>query len=61
MTIDLSTPFAHWIIIGLVIIGLVVVIRFLWRHILRYIFHFLFSVLGIIALLAFLHYVLHLF
>jgi predicted exporter len=61
MTIDLSTPLAHWILVGLVLIGLVVVIRFLWQHILRFLVHIVLSLLGIIALLAFLHFVIHLF
>ncbi len=61
MSIDLSSPLAGWILAILVVIGLVVVIRFLWQHILRFIVHIVLSIAGILAILAFLHYVIKLF
>jgi hypothetical protein len=57
----LSWSLSGWIVAILVVIGLVVVIRFLWQHILRFIVHIVLSLAGIIAILAFLHYVIHLF
>jgi hypothetical protein len=61
MSIMLSWSLSGWIVAVLVVIGLVVVIRFLWQHILRFLVHIVLTIVGIIAILAFLHYVIRLF
>ena len=58
MYIDLSNlaPYT-WILAAiLVIILAIVVIRFFWRHILKYLLQGCLAVVGIIILLAILHY-----
>lgn len=60
MTIDIasitSNPIVLWGLIALAAIVVFVVIRFFWRHILKYLFHGCFVILLIIALLAVLHF-----
>ena len=60
MNIDFSAiPYNQivwWILIGLGVVVAVVVIRFFWRHILKYLFQGCLVILAIIALLALLHY-----
>jgi len=60
MNIDFSAiPYNQivwWILIGLGVILAVVVIRFFWRHILKYLFQGCLVILAIIALLELLHY-----
>jgi hypothetical protein len=60
MNIDFATiPYNQivwWVLIGLGVILVFVVIRFFWRHILRYLFQGCLVILAIIALLALLHY-----
>jgi len=60
MSIDLSTFFssnAVWLILAAVgIIVAFVVIRFFWKHLLKYLFQGCLIVLGIILLLALLRY-----
>lgn len=60
MNIDFSAiPYNQivwWILIGLGVILAVVIIRFFWRHILKYLFQGCLVILAIIALLALLHY-----
>ena len=60
MNIDFSAiPYNQivwWILIGLGVILAVVVIRFFWRHILKYLFQGCLVILAIIALLALLRY-----
>ncbi len=45
-----------WVLIGLGVIVAFVVIRFFWKHILKYLFHGCLVILVIVALLALLHY-----
>ncbi len=62
MTINLSQlgPYI-WIVAAiLAIIVVFVIIRFFWQHILKYLLHGCLSILGILAVLAILHYVLKL-
>ena len=60
MNIDFSAiPYNQivwWILIGLGVVVAVVVIRFFWRHILKYLFQGCLVILSIIALLALLRY-----
>jgi len=60
MNIDFSAiPYNQivwWILIGLGVVVAVVVIRFFWRHILKYLFQGCLVILAIIALLELLHY-----
>jgi len=60
MNIDFSAiPYNQiiwWILIGLGVVVAVVVIRFFWRHILKYLFQGCLVILAIIALLALLRY-----
>jgi len=63
MNIDLSrlAPYI-WILAAiLVIILVIVVIRFFWQHILKYLLQGCLVILGIIALLAVLHYYFKIF
>ncbi|MGB8213216.1 MAG: hypothetical protein WCE68_06620 [Anaerolineales bacterium] len=53
----LQIPLYIWIIVAiLVIVVAFAVIRFFWRHILRYLLHGCVTILGILALLWLLHY-----
>jgi len=45
-----------WVLIGLGVVVAFVVIRFFWKHILKYLFHGCLVILVIVALLALLHY-----
>jgi len=45
-----------WVLIGLGVVVAFVVIRFFWKHILKYLFHGCLVILAVIALLALLHY-----
>jgi len=45
-----------WVLIGLGVIVAFVIIRFFWKHILKYLFQGCLVILVIIALLALLHY-----
>ncbi len=58
MTIDFSQLATYiWILAAvLVIIGIIVVIRFFWQHVLKFLFHAVLVILGIVALLALLRY-----
>jgi len=60
MTIDIasitSNQIVLWVLIALAAIVVIVVIRFFWRHLLKYLFHGCFVILVIIALLAVLHF-----
>jgi hypothetical protein len=63
MNIDLS-PFAPylWIVaIILVVIVAFIVIRFFWQHVLKYILHSCLSIVGILIVLALLHYIFKIF
>jgi predicted exporter len=51
-----SNQIVMWGLIVLAAIVVFVVIRFFWRHILKYLFHGCFVILVIIALLALLHF-----
>ncbi len=65
MNINLSTlPYNQmvWIIVAIVAVVLAfVVIRFFWRHILKYLFQGCLVILAILALLAALHYYFKIF
>ena len=60
MSIDFSTiPYNQivwWILAILAIIVVFVVFRFFWRHLLKYLFQGCLVIVGIVALLAVLHY-----
>ncbi len=60
MTIDIasitSNPIVFWGLIAVAAIIVFVVVRFFWRHILKYLFHGCFVILVIIAILAVLHF-----
>ncbi len=60
MNIDFSAiPYNQivwWVLIVIGVIVAVVVIRFFWQHILRYLLQGCLAVLGVIALLALLQY-----
>ena len=60
MNIDFSAiPYNQviwWVVIGLGLILAVVLIRFFWQHILRYLLQGCLVIIGILALLAVLHY-----
>ena len=63
MNIDLS-PFAPylWIVaIILVVIVAFIVIRFFWQHVLKYILHGCLGIVGILIVLALLHYIFKIF
>ena len=65
MNIDFSSISYNQIVWGvLIVIGIIlafVVIRFFWKHILKYVFQGCLVILGIIALWALLHYYFKLF
>jgi hypothetical protein len=63
MNIDLSHLASYtWIFAAFIVIILaIVIIRFFWQHVLRYLLQGCLVILGIIALLAILHYYLKLF
>ncbi len=63
MNIDLSHLASYiWILAAiLVVILAIVIIRFFWQHILKYLLQGCLVILGIIALLAVLHYYFKLF
>jgi len=58
MSLDFSqlAPFVWILAAVLIIIVAVVVIRFFWRHVLKYLLHGCLVIVAIIALLALLHY-----
>jgi fumarate reductase subunit C len=60
MTIDFSAiPYNQiiwWVLIGLGVVVAFVLIRFFWKHILKYLLQGCLVILAIIALLALLHY-----
>lgn len=60
MSVDFSTFSSSsivWWLLGVVgVVVVFVVIRFFWKHILKYLFQGCLAILGIIALLALLHY-----
>jgi hypothetical protein len=58
MSIDFSqlAPFVWILAAVLIIIVAVVVIRFFWQHVLKYLLHGCVVIVAIIALLALLHY-----
>jgi hypothetical protein len=60
MNIDLSSlPYNQivWGVVGiLVVIIAVVILRFFWKHIIKYLFQGCLVLVGILALLALLHY-----
>jgi hypothetical protein len=63
MTIDMSqlAPYVWGLAAILLIIAAFIAIRFFWQHIIKYILQGCLVILGIIALLAVLHYYLKLF
>jgi hypothetical protein len=63
MTIDMSSLTSYiWILAAiLVVILVVVVIRFFWQHILKYLLQGCLVILGILVLMAVLHYYFKLF
>ena len=63
MTADLSqlAPYI-WILAAILVVVIIfIVIRFFWQHVIRFLLHGCVSLLGILALLAILHYVFKLF
>jgi len=58
MNINLSqlAPYIWYLAAFLVVVVILVAIRFFWQHILKYLFHGCLAVVGIILLLAILHY-----
>lgn len=58
MNVDMSqlTPYIWFLAALLVVVVAFIVIRFFWRHILKYILQGCLAVVGIIILLAVLHY-----
>jgi hypothetical protein len=58
MNIDLSqlAPYIWYLAAFLVVVVILVAIRFFWQHILKYLFHGCLTIVGIIILLAILHY-----
>jgi hypothetical protein len=58
MNIDLSqlAPYIWYLAAFLVLVVILVAIRFFWQHILKYLFHGCLAIVGIIVLLAILHY-----
>ncbi len=58
MTVNFSelAPFIWVVAAALVLIGVFVVIRFFWHHILRYVFQAGVVILGVVLLLAVLRY-----
>jgi hypothetical protein len=58
MNIDLSqlAPYIWFVAALLAVVVAFAVIRFFWRHILKYVFQGCLAVVGIIILLAVLHY-----
>jgi len=58
MNIDLSqlAPYIWYMAAFLVVVVILVAIRFFWQHILKYLFHGCLAIVGIIVLLAILHY-----
>lgn len=63
MTVSLDN-LAPYIWVVAAILGIVVVfmvIRFFWHHVIRYLLHGCLSLIGILAVLAILHYVFRLF
>ena len=63
MNIDFSQlPSYIWILVAiLAVVVAIVVIRFLWRHILKYLLQGCLVIVGILALLAVLHFVFKVF
>ena len=63
MNINLSqlAPYIWILAVILVVVVAFVIIRFFWQHVLKYVFHGCLSLLGIIVLLALLHYIFKLF
>ena len=56
-----SSPYLWILAVVLVIVVAFVVIRFFWHHILKYIVHGCLGIVGIIILLALLHYFFKIF
>ncbi len=58
MNIDMSqlAPYIWFLAAVLVVVVVFVVIRFFWQHILKYLLHGCLAIVGIIILLAILHY-----
>jgi hypothetical protein len=63
MTIDFSmfNQIVTWILIILGVVLAFVLIRFFWKHILKYLFQGCLVIAGIIGLLALLHYYFKIF
>jgi hypothetical protein len=65
MNIDFSAiPYNQivwWVLIGLGVILAIVLIRFFWKHILKYLLQGCLVIVGILALLAVLHYYFKIF
>ncbi len=63
MNIDMTTlaPYIWIVIFILVVIVAFVVIRFFWHHVLRYILHGCVGLLMVLAVLALLHFIFHVF
>ncbi len=60
MSIDFSTiPYNQIVWGALIVLGVivaVVILRFFWRHLLKYLFQGCFVILAVVAVLALLHY-----
>jgi hypothetical protein len=65
MSIDFSTiPYNQIVWGALIVLGVivaVVILRFFWKHILKYLFQGCFVILAVIAVLALLHYYFKIF
>jgi len=63
MNIDISqlAPYFWIVVVALAVVVVFVIIRFFWHHILKYIVHGCLSIVGILILLALLHYIFKLF
>lgn len=63
MNIDMAqlTPYLWILAVILAIVLAFVIIRFFWQHILKYIVHGCLGIVGILVLLALLHYIFKIF
>jgi hypothetical protein len=58
MNINISqlVPYIWFLVVVLAVVVAFIVIRFFWHHILKYLFHGCLAIVGIIIVLALLHY-----
>jgi hypothetical protein len=63
MNINLSqlAPYVWFLAAFLVVVAAFIAVRFFWQHVLKYLLQGCLAILGIIALLAVLHFVFKLF